>query len=194
VTLMIKSKGVSEMSLFEGFNTIRLVKVGPSLWERLEEKIGRRWVVTRLVAFRQRLAQDMEPEPWTVLEAPAPTLLADLCTALGLSDAERGEVLGLLGLAVLEAPQPLAMRKPEVGGTKTTLNERQLKALAHAEANGGIDARTFRRLCPHWSSETLRVDLARLVRLGLLKKVGRKKGTRYVVPKRGGDAIETCAA
>jgi predicted HTH transcriptional regulator len=61
------------------------------------------------------------------------------------------------------------------------MNDRQMKALAHAEGNGGIDARTFRRLCPHWSVETLRLDLSRLVAMGLLVKVGRKKGTRYVV-------------
>jgi hypothetical protein len=148
---------VSEMSLFQGFETMRLIKVGPSWREQLEEKISRRWMVARLADFRRQLAQDMEPEPWVVLEAPAPTFLADLCGALGLGEQERAEVLGVLGLAVLNSPYSLTVRQAD-----GTLNDRQMKALAHAEGNGGIDARTFRRLCPHWSVETLRLDLSRL--------------------------------
>lgn len=169
------------MSHFEIINSLRLVKTGPTLRERLEERIGRRWVLARLVDFRQQLAHDMEPDPWIELEAPASTFLADLCTALGLSDAERGEVLGLLGLAMLEVPQSLAVldQGNHPRPVRPVLNNRQVKALAHAEANGGIDARTFRRLCPYWSDETLRLDLVRLVAMGLLVKNGRKRGTRY---------------
>jgi hypothetical protein len=60
------------MSLFQGFETMRLVKVGPSWREQLEEKIARRWVLARLVDFRRQLAQDMEPEPWIELGADTP--------------------------------------------------------------------------------------------------------------------------
>jgi hypothetical protein len=51
---------------------MRLVKVGPSWREQLEEKIARRWVLARLVDFRRQLAQDMEPEPWIELGADTP--------------------------------------------------------------------------------------------------------------------------
>jgi hypothetical protein len=54
------------MSLFEGFETMRLVKTGPSLRERLERRIAavhRNAVVARLRHFRQQLERDMEPEP-----------------------------------------------------------------------------------------------------------------------------------
>ena len=167
------------MSLLQGFETMRLIKVGPSWREQMEEKIARRWVLARLVDFRRQLAQDMEPEPWVELEALAPTFLDDLCTAFDLGEQERADVLGVLGLTVLEHPEPLEVRQSN--GWRPTLNDRQMKALAHAEGNGGINARTFRRLCPYWSVETLRLDLSRLVAMGLLVKVGRKKGTRYVV-------------
>ena len=182
---MYAQQEVHRMSHFEIINTMRLVKTGPGLRERLEQKIARRWVVARLADFRRQLAQDMEPEPWVVLEVPAPMLLADLCDALGLDEREEGEVLGLLGLAMLEAPQPVAVRRPEANGGRALLNDRQMKALAHAESNGGIDQRTFRRLCPNWSTEPLRIDLSRLVGMGLLAKVGRKRGTRYVVAQIG---------
>ena len=115
------------MSLFEGFETMRLIKVGPSWREQMEEKISRRWVLARLVDFRQRLAHDMEPEPWIELEAPAPTFLDDLCMAFDLGEQERADVLGVLGLTVLEHPEPLEVRQSN--GWKPTLNERQMKAL-----------------------------------------------------------------
>jgi len=165
------------MSHFELINAMRLVRVGPGLRER----IARKWMVARLVAFREQLAQEMAPEPWTALEAPAPAFLADLCAALDLSEDERKAVLGLLGRVALGEHQQLTVHPG-----RARVNDRQAKALAHAEANGGIDAGAFRALCPHWSPETLRVDLARLVKIGLLVKVGRTRGTRYTVPKEVG--------
>jgi len=166
------------MSHFALINAMRLERVGPSLRER----IARKWLVARLVDFRERLAREMDPEPWTALEAPAPAFLDDLCAALGLSEDERKEVLGLLGRVALGEHQQFT-----VNPGRPRVNDRQAKALAHAEANGDIDARSFRALCPHWSPETLRLDLTRLVKLGLLVKVGRTRGTRYVVG--GGDLL-----
>lgn len=80
------------MSLFEGFETMRLVKIGPSLRERLERRIAavhRNTVVARLRRFRQQLERDMEPEPWTTLEAPMVLLLSDVCDTLALDEEER---------------------------------------------------------------------------------------------------------
>jgi hypothetical protein len=87
----------SVMSLFDGFKTMRLVKVGPSLGERLERLIAawhHRAVVARLRRFRRMLEQEMAPEPWTVLEASVVLLLSDMCDALRLMEEERAHVLG----------------------------------------------------------------------------------------------------
>ena len=56
-----------------------------------------------------------------------------------------------------------------------------LEALCYVERYGRIDHRTYRALCPIWSDETIRLDLADLVNRGLLKKNGRKKGTFYTM-------------
>jgi hypothetical protein len=88
-------KEVKERSLFEGFSTIRLVKVGPNWRERLERRIAvvhHNAVVARLGRFRRRLEHDMEPEPWTALEAPMPLLLFDVCDALRLNEEERARL------------------------------------------------------------------------------------------------------
>jgi len=76
---------------------MRLVKVGPSLRERLERRIAaahHRAVIARLRRFREQLERRMEPEPWTNLEGPAVLLLADVCDALAFTKEERTEVLG----------------------------------------------------------------------------------------------------
>ena len=39
----------------------------------------------------------------------------------------------------------------------------------------------YRQICPYWSDETLRLDLASLVSRGLLAKNGAKRGTHYVL-------------
>ncbi len=61
------------------------------------------------------------------------------------------------------------------------MNERQLKAMEYVHRHGAITNREYQALCPHVSSETLRLDLADLVEKGLLIKVGSKRGTRYIL-------------
>ncbi len=82
-------------------NNMHVVKVGPSLLERLDRLIARqhhRAVVARLRHFRETLQADMSPEePWTVLTAPLVLTLADICDALYLNEAEKAEVLGERG-------------------------------------------------------------------------------------------------
>ena len=76
---------------------MQLVKVGPSLRERAEQFVAGKHheaVVNRLRRFREGLEASMEPEPWTLLEASAVTLLADICDALHLTPAEKAKVLG----------------------------------------------------------------------------------------------------
>lgn len=160
------------MDRLQGFDKIRLVRTGPSLRERLEYRA----TVSRLRRFREQLEREMAPEPWTVLEAPMVLLLSDVCDALGLDEAERAAILGRDGeqaLADILEERPVIHRLPAL------LNERQIKALAYARKHGMINLGTYRQLCPDWSAETLRRDLADLVAQGLLAKNGRKKGTYY---------------
>ena len=61
-------------------------------------------------------------------------------------------------------------------------NQRQDNALEYLRHNGSITNREYKKVCTDVSSETLRLDLADLVRKGLIQKLGDKKGTRYVLP------------
>lgn len=168
------------MSLLQGFDKMRLVKTGPSLLERIE-----RWVVgwhhqigiARLRHFRLQVESDMEPEPWTTLEAPMVLLLSDVCDALALNDDERAVVLGRQGeqaLAEISKTCPVIQ-------SRTPMNERQTKVLTHVREHGTINLSAYREICSCWSDETLRLDLANLVAWGLLVKRGAKKGTRYTL-------------
>lgn len=183
------------MSLLEGFNKMALVKVGPRLRERLERRIAgahHKAMVGRLRDFRQGLERDMQPEPWTALDAPMVMLLGDVCDALGLNEGERAWVLGCEGALALG--DELETRIRPIPSPRLPMNERQAKALRYAREHGMVNLSTYREICPYWSDETLRLDLANLVARGLLDKSGRKRGTSYVLPTtKGGDAAETCA-
>ena len=155
---------------------MQLVKVGPSLGERIEQLLRGKYhqvVVNRLRQYRETLEAGMEPEPWTVLEAPAVTLLADICDALHLTPAEKEKVLGNDGQAAQEAV--LAERiLPQ-----KRLNERQRQALAEVQQRGHITNGDLRQAFPQVTAETLRLDLVDLVQRGLLRRQGRCRGTVY---------------
>ncbi|MBL7062669.1 MAG: hypothetical protein ISS49_00490 [Anaerolineae bacterium] len=160
------------MSLFEGFDRMRLVKVGPSLRERLEWKIAgwhHRTVVARLTHLRRQLERDMAPQPWTALEAPAVLLLSEACDALALAEEERAGVLGPEGVRALADVLETRVYPRDAA---SLVNERQAQALRCVRERGRIDLGTYRALCPLWSDETLRLDLADLVARGLLTKNG----------------------
>ncbi len=167
------------MSLFEGFERMRLVKVAPSLGERLERLTAGAYhllIIARLHRYRRSLEWDMEPEGWTALEAPVVLILAEVCGALGFSEEERARVLGPEGVQALAE----VLESPSIDRLfLEPINERQAEALRYVRRYGRIDHSTYRALCPLWSDETLRLDLAGLVRLGLLEKNGDKKGTFY---------------
>lgn len=155
---------------------MQLVKVGPSLRERAEQFIAgqhHQAVVNRLRRFREGLEAEMTPEPWTMLEASAVTLLADICDVLHLTPVEKAKVLGNDGQAAQEAI--LAERiLPQKG-----LNQRQQQALAEAQQRGHITNGDLRLAFPQVTAETLRLDLVDLVQRGLLQRQGRCKGTVY---------------
>ena len=62
-----------------------------------------------------------------------------------------------------------------------TTNERQAKALQYLERNDRIRSRDYQELCPDVTPETLRLDLADFVERGILLKIGRKRGTYYIL-------------
>jgi hypothetical protein len=168
------------MSLLQGFETMRLVKVGPSLRERLERRVvavHHNAVVVRLRRFRERLERDMAPEPWTALEAPMVLLLSDICDALGLTEEEQTTVLGQEGVRTLADELLEAHPKRQA----KMLNDRQVKALNCVQKHGKISLSMYRAICPFWSDETLRLDLVDLAAQGLLTKNGAKRGTYYVL-------------
>lgn len=74
-----------------------------------------------------------------------------------------------------------ARERPPRPAWEQDLSERQARALNFAREHGRIANRDYRELCPDVSAETLRLDLADLVRQGLLMKVGDKKGTYYIL-------------
>lgn len=67
------------------------------------------------------------------------------------------------------------------GQAGPSLNERQLSALTFVKERGSITNREYQRLCDGISAETLRRDLADLVKRGQLLKIGSKKGTYYIL-------------
>ena len=168
------------MSTGSYINTTQVVKVGPSLRERLERWIAAQHhntVVARLQCFREELERDMEPDLWTALDAPMVTLLADVCDALALNKEERAIVLGQDGEQALAEITGMCFRP----STAVPVNGRQAKALAYVQEHGAITLSAYRVICPQWSDETLRLDLADLVERGLLSKNGRNRGTRYTL-------------
>ena len=60
------------------------------------------------------------------------------------------------------------------------LNERQERALAYLAEKGRITNSEYQELCPDVSPETIRRDLADLVRRNLLLKIGDKRATYYI--------------
>jgi hypothetical protein len=174
------------MSLLDGISKMRLIKVGPSLQQRMERWIAaahHRAVVSRLRRFREQLDQEMKPEPWTVLEAPMPLIVADVCDALGLDNQERATVLGAAGVLALTDVLETTVRP--ILSPRVPVNERQAKALRYMREHGEINIGVYRQICPYWSDETLRLDMADLAARGLLIKNGAKRGTYYVLAKQG---------
>jgi hypothetical protein len=155
---------------------MQLIKAGPSFRERTEQFIARQHhqaVVNRLRRFREELETGMEPEPWTALEAPAVTFLADICDTLRLTATEKAEVLGADGQQaqdniLAEQIQP-----------QKRLNERQQQALAEVHKRGHLTNGDLQQVYPEVTAETLRLDLADLVQRGLLRRQGRCRGTVY---------------
>jgi ATP-dependent DNA helicase RecG len=64
---------------------------------------------------------------------------------------------------------------------KLGLNERQKKAIKYLKENKEITLSKFRILYPELSDRTLRKDLDDIVKAGIVKSVGEKRGRKYVL-------------
>jgi ATP-dependent DNA helicase RecG len=80
------------------------------------------------------------------------------------------------GEMALRGPLPDLSRYQEMG-----LNLRQNMALAYLAVNKRISNSQYQELCPEVHSETLRRDLADLVKQSVLLKVGDKRATYYIL-------------
>ena len=131
-----------------------------------------RYAITdRLALFRRQLERGMLPEKWANVEIPAGLFLADICSVLLLSEAQKAQVLGKKGNQIRE--DLLSAR------IAVTMNKRQFMILEFVEKHECITNRDMQGLYPELCTETLRCDLAGLVRWGMLFKMGAKRGTYY---------------
>ena len=89
--------------------------------------------------------------------------------AVALAEEERAGVLGPEGLRTLADVLETRVYPRDAA---SPVNERQAQALRCVRERGRIGLGTYRALCPLWSDETLRLDLADLVARGLLTKNG----------------------
>jgi len=62
---------------------------------------------------------------------------------------------------------------------KMGLNERQIKIIKYIKEHKSVSLSVFKDMIPDVSEKTLYRDLQELVNRGLLKKIGKKKGTKY---------------
>lgn len=80
-----------------------------------------------------------------------------------------------------ERQRQASAQNDPVGDDSADLNERQLRAMQYVKQNGSISNGEYQRICQGNSAETLRRDLADLVKRDLLMRVGLKKGTHYIL-------------
>jgi ATP-dependent DNA helicase RecG len=104
----------------------------------------------------------------------------------GMPDPAFEEVSGSFRVT-LHNSLPVGQKKPIVRDLSEyqdiDLNNRQQNALGYVFTHQRITNRAYQEICPEMSSETLRRDLADLVKKGVLIKVGHKKGTYYILKK-----------
>jgi hypothetical protein len=117
---------------------IKLVKVGPSIAERIAARYHRN-VVRRLCSLRQEWEKDLDGESWTALEVRAVPVLSDVASALGLTESERAEVLGPEGI--------LALAGELDSRIYPALSDRQLTALSAGSCIGMDTAKALVTCC-----------------------------------------------
>jgi ATP-dependent DNA helicase RecG len=104
----------------------------------------------------------------------------------GLTAPKFDETAGTFRVALFAADQVKPLME-SVAGLEAyqdlEMNPRQQRALAFLLKNRRITNRNYQDLCSDVHSETLRRDLADLVRRGVLIKIGDKRATYYILKK-----------
>jgi ATP-dependent DNA helicase RecG len=145
----------------------------------LEERYSRNEIIVQVLAdmgYIERLGYGMD-RMFALLEAdglPSPDLRE---TANGFQVTLYGHREMLDAEADGEQREQDARRDWQ----RSSLNLRQRLALSYLDDHEQITNREYQALCPDVSPETLRRDLAELVRRGLLLKIGSKRATYYVL-------------
>ena len=71
--------------------------------------------------------------------------------------------------------------RQKLGGKQIALSARQVKLMEQINQGGGIDMNTARQVLPMVSDDTILRELQDLRKKGIIRKVGRTKGVRYVL-------------
>ena len=137
----------------------------------VEERFSRNEIIVQILSdmgFIERLGYGIDRMIRLMTGAGLPAPRFEETTA-GFQVTLAGHGASLIG------EQADALRWRQAG-----LNERQEQALAYLLEAGRITNREYHRLCPDVSAETIRRDLADLVRKDLLLKIGEKRATYYI--------------
>lgn len=138
----------------------------------VDERFSRNEIIVQILSdmrFIERLGYGIDRmiKQMTRMGLPAPRFEE---TAAGFQVTLEGQG------AALVSEQVDLLRWQHLG-----LNERQELALGYLGENGRITNREYQELVPDVSAETIRRDLADLVRKGLLLKIGEKRATYYIL-------------
>jgi len=135
-----------------------------------EERCSRNEVVVQVLAdlgFIERLGYGIDR-------------MYDLLASAGLPAPEFDETAAGFVVRLRSAPERfLAEPDPAAAWRRAGYNARQAALLAYLDEHEAVGNREYHELCPDVSPETLRRDLADLVRRGVLLRIGAKRGTVY---------------
>ncbi|MCR4326679.1 MAG: Fic family protein [Candidatus Roizmanbacteria bacterium] len=73
--------------------------------------------------------------------------------------------------------------KDKLGGKQVFLNERQAKIMEFMQEAGYVQNQAFDTMFPEYSEDTILRDLNDLIEKGIVKKIGKTKGAKYLLSK-----------
>jgi ATP-dependent DNA helicase RecG len=138
----------------------------------VDERFSRNWIIVQLLSdlgFVERLGYGVD----RMIAAMEDVGLAKPV----FSETANGFMVALYGQGerlVTGGPDPSRW-------SHLNLNERQIKVLTFLTENDRVTNRAYQELCPDVSAETIRRDLADMVDVGLLLKIGDKRATYYIL-------------
>ncbi len=71
--------------------------------------------------------------------------------------------------------------KEKLGGRQIFLTERQTKIIEYVQSIGYLQNQNFRNVITDVSEDTILRDISELIKMGIIKKVGKTKAARYVM-------------